>query len=89
MANRYNYKLKWDETRKQNESVKRQGLCDVWVKATRIQVVCPFSTEFNNRAVMLSGKWRPRSGVWTFPRKAQPLVVELCERCWPGKVRGI
>lgn len=55
--------------------------------ASRVQVTAPYNEEFNRGARSLSGKWRHRTKVWTFPSVAYKSVVDLCRTIYGGNVR--
>ena len=56
-----------------------------WVTRGRLQVTCPPSAVFSAGAAELSGRWRSKSGVWSFPPRSVRLVVMLCKKVYGAK----
>ena len=81
---------KWAAQRRKAKDIMARG--DVTVtfvptaKYGRIHVVCPQTTEFKIGATQLSGHWRNRVKVWTFPPASHPLVLQLVRKCFPTAV---
>lgn len=86
MAFHTNFKRFWDQAR--SDRLHQASLGRIVIespfitKTRRVQVCCPFTLEFKSGAAELSGRWRPRSGVWTFPAASGRLVVELCQQVY-------
>lgn len=50
--------------------------------AIRLQVSCPYDQAFIKAAHALSGSWRPRTKMWTFPLRAYPLLLPMCKQVY-------
>lgn len=48
----------------------------------RIHVTCQFNEEFKRGAAELMGRWRPRTGVWSFSPRSYRLIVQLCDKVY-------
>lgn len=58
------------------------GHINIIQEKCRIHVICPYNGDFRKGALELIGRWKPRSGVWTFNPHAYRLVLELCIRVY-------
>jgi len=50
---------------------------------TRLQVIAPYSDTFKAGAKELNGKWRQRSGCWSFPGVSRRFVEQLIREAFP------
>lgn len=67
----------WEERRQHVLDMQRRGIVEVSRAQARIQVVCPYSGAFITGAKPLMGRWRRRSGMWSFPEQTWPLLKAL------------
>lgn len=75
----------WDKVREKRTKILDSGHAVVRIYRTRVQVICPYSEVFNARARSLSGRWRPRTGMWTFRLEARHLVVAAANEAFGSK----
>ncbi len=61
------------------------GHVTIQVVQGRLQVSAPYNDQFVAGAKQLSGKWKYRSRVWSFPVESQPLLLKLIEDCYHKK----
>lgn len=73
------FKEYWGKIRWKNGETQIVRVKDV---ASRIQVAAPFNQEFVKGAKELGGRWRYRSGVWSFPGYQRSKLNELLERVY-------
>ncbi len=52
----------------------------------KFQVICPMIDEFVDRATIIGGRYRHKSGVWTFSGRLTKFVIQLCREVFPGRV---
>ena len=54
----------------------------VWtrIQSSRLQVKVPYKEEWIVFAHSLQGRWRRRTGIWSFPRYRYPRVAEALNR---------
>ena len=57
-----------------------------WFVSSRLQVSAPFNTNFVVFAHSLEGKWRKRSGIWSFQRYQYRQVVEALNRIYSAGI---
>ena len=58
----------------------------LWVVNSRLQVSAPFDPKFVVFAHSLEGKWRKRSGIWSFQRYQYRQVVEALNSIYDAQL---
>lgn len=72
----------WAERNQRFERAKAHGHV-IWLeKGGRIQVSAPYDEVFRVEALKLDGKWRPKSGLWSFPQLYRREVRALIDRIY-------
>lgn len=71
------WKQEWAKIRQSRAKLLAEGQVLLLQVQSRYHVVCPYSLDFVARAKAIGGKWRRRSGAWTFPSYALPLLRDL------------
>lgn len=75
------------EVKRLIDESKAKGEVRVWVMGTRIHVTCPTTTEFETLAIRLRGRWRPRSGKWSFSTRCMGVIIAACNRIYGVNIR--
>lgn len=78
----------WDARKSEIKAAKTQGKVLIRSEAGRIQVAAPYNVGFNKRARELSGRWRHRTGFWSFPWVSRRLVLDLIRDVYGAESMG-
>ncbi len=81
------YERYWREKVAEYDKIRKAGNVEIRYKGRRIYVICPANKEFARVAKQLMGRYRKATGIWTFSRRCEEMVVNLCTRVWPGRVQ--
>ena len=57
-----------------------------WFVSSRLQVSAPFSPKFVVFAHSIEGRWRKRSGIWSFQRYQYRQVVEALNSIYDAQI---
>lgn len=81
---------KWTATKDENKRIREEGRCVIRRRvrtgtAYRINVVCSFDPVFAAGARQLAGRWRDKTGVWSFESYQFESVEALCIRVFGKK----
>lgn len=76
----------WKSKRAEAAHIANSGRVKFTVQGRRLQVLCPDRDEFTSRAKELGGKFKERSGVWTFPLVSRRLVMRLLVDSFPCSI---
>lgn len=79
-----NMKEYWRKRKEDIKQVSESGHIVLMYRERRLQVIVPKHPEFSSGAAKLAGRFRPRTGMWSFDRRLEWAVRELIERIWPG-----
>lgn len=77
-----NWKTHWEEVKTKRSAVIASGFAVVRVYRTRVQVISPLNDEFRLAALELGGRWRYRTGMWTFPLAEASKVVNAVMKAY-------
>lgn len=76
------WKEKWADRDRENKEIRQSGRVRVIRVKGRLHVISPESDIFMEGARELSGRWKRRSGVWSFPGRSERLLRELIARVY-------
>lgn len=82
------FKGHWQRQKETIREAKQQGKVLIRSEAGRLQVAAPFHKIFNTRARELNGRWRHRTGFWSFPWVSRRLVLALIRECFGAEAMG-
>lgn len=72
----------WAKKHKLAEQARDQGIVLIQYAGSRMQVTAPFTEEFLLEAHRLGGRWRTRTGMWSFPEPVHKLVLLHLKRIY-------
>jgi hypothetical protein len=72
----------WEHKNQIADEIRESGRVWYTQVGKRLHVTCPESQDFIVGAVKLGGRYRHRSGVWSFPISRQLKVRSLAQRCF-------
>lgn len=67
----------WAQKKAANQAAQARGDIVTKVVKDRIQVTAPYSKAFIDGAHNIGGRWRPKSGVWSFPFRVRAELLGL------------
>lgn len=78
----------WERKRKETDRIKRLRWCVLSWRRGHVNVECPDGVLDNDpETIKLGGKYRKRTGRWTFGGSKYHELLKMCNRLFPGKVR--
>lgn len=74
----------WFKDRKQETIARnrREGIVTFMWAGQRLQVATPHRLDFTQEALQLGGRYRQRTGIWTFRAYQEPLVIAAIHRVY-------
>lgn len=78
----------WKRRRDVMDRARADGKVLIRQQDSRIQIVAPFRPEFVASAHELGGRWRKRTGVWSFSEASRRLVLQLVKRVYGADALG-
>lgn len=72
----------WSRRNDYATRAREQGIVLIRYVSSRMHVVAPYTDEFVIQAHRLGGRWRKRSGVWSFPEPVHKLVIYHLKRIY-------
>lgn len=78
----------WEQRRADSATKRAAGMLEARVhRRVRIHLIAPESQGFRLQAFELGGRWRTKSGIWSFPvRLRRPLAALIAEHYGAGAV---
>lgn len=73
----------WKEKKVIAQQDTEQGFIRMTRSSSRIHISCPYSPHFIKRAREIGGRWRPRSGVWSFSGQSIRLILLALSEVFP------
>jgi hypothetical protein len=74
------FKQHWDKRKRDRIEARSKGQIQMRRVCSRIQVSVPYNPEFVVGAKKLWGRWRTRSGMWSFSERNLDNVRELIQQ---------
>lgn len=78
----------WDRRRSALTTARVGGIVSIRVQGDRLQVSVPYREEFIPAAKDLGGRWRYRTGFWSFPWSNRRSVLALVRTIYGEKAMG-
>jgi hypothetical protein len=77
------YTKHWEGRRRANVHIQNEGRIEVLCVGGRIQVVTPYHPHWVTTAHALSGRWRRKTLMWTFPAKELESILRAIAAIFP------
>ncbi len=77
------FQAHWERKREKIKALQQAGNVTITEVSSRLQVVCPESDTFTAGAKELGGRWRHKTGIWSFRLSSKRLVMILIKECFP------
>lgn len=78
----------WKERKAHLERSRADGRVLIRCEAQRLQVSCPYHAEWKRMAVDLGGRWRYKTGFWSFPWSNRRSVLDALRLVYGKQALG-